>query len=148
MSAKLPAGSVVASAEEYLALDRAAEFRSELLDGEIIAMSGGSPRHSKLQINLALEVETALRGTPCQAFSSDLRVRVSPRMYTYPDLTVVCGELVLAGDRQDILLNPKVIFEVLSPSTQRYDRGVKLRRYREIESFDGLSPRRSGSSPN
>ncbi len=142
MGAKLRAGSVVASnpitkvtAEEYLALDRAAEFRSEFLDGEIVAMSGGSPRHSKLQINLALEIVTALRGTPCQAFSSDLRVRVSPRMYAYPDLTVVCGELMLADDRQDILLNPKVIFEVLSPSTEYYDRGVKFRRYREIESL-------------
>jgi len=121
--------------EQYLAIDRAAEFRSEFLDGEIIAMSGGSPRHSKLQINLALEVETALRGTPCQAFSSDLRVRVSPRMYTYPDLTVVCGEPLVADDRQDILLNPKVIFEVLSPSTEYYDRGVKFRRYREIKSL-------------
>lgn len=121
--------------EQYLALDRAAEFRSELLDGEIVAMSGGSPRHSKLQINLALEIETALRGTPCQTFSSDLRVRVSPRMYTYPDLTVVCGKLLLADDRQDILLNPKVLFEVLSPSTEYYDRGVKFRRYREIESL-------------
>lgn len=72
------------TAEEYLALDRAAEFRSELIDGEIIAMSGGSPRHSKLQVNLTVEVETALRGTPCQAFSSDLRVRVSPRTVHVP----------------------------------------------------------------
>jgi Uma2 family endonuclease len=142
MGAKLPAGSVVASnpitkvtAEEYLALDRAAEFRSEFIDGEIIAMSGGSQRHSKLQINLALEVETALRGTPCQAFSADLRVRVSTRMYAYPDLTVVCGDLMLADGRQDILLNPKIIFEVLSPSTEYYDRGVKFRRYREVESL-------------
>jgi Uma2 family endonuclease len=124
-----------ATAEEYLALDRAAEFRSEFLDGEIVAMSGGSPRHSKLQVNLTVEVETALRGTPCQAFSADLRVRVSPRMYTYPDLTVVCGELILADDRKDTLLNPKVIIEVLSPSSEHYDRGVKLRRYREIESL-------------
>jgi Uma2 family endonuclease len=123
------------TAEEYLALDRAAEFRSEFLDGEIVAMLGGSPRHSKLQINLALEVETALRGTPCQAFSSDLRVRVSSRMYTYPDLTVVCGDLMLDDERQDSLLNPKVIFEVLSPSTEYYDRGLKFRHYREIESL-------------
>jgi Uma2 family endonuclease len=140
--AKLSSGSAVASspitkvtAEEYLALDRAAGFRSELIDGEIIAMSGGSSRHSKLQINLALEVESALRGTPCQAFSADLRVRVSPRMYTYPDLTVVCGKPLLADDRQDILLNPKVIFEVLSPSTEHYDRGLKFRSYREINSL-------------
>jgi Uma2 family endonuclease len=123
------------SAEEYLALDRAAEFRSEFLDGEIIAMSGGSARHSKLQVNLTLEIETALRGTPCQTFSADLRVRVSPRMYTYPDLTVVCGKPALADERQDILLNPTVIVEVLSPSTEHYDRGVKFQCYRGIESL-------------
>jgi Uma2 family endonuclease len=74
--------------------------------------------HARLQINLALEVETALRGTSCQAFSADLRVRVAPGMYAYPDLTVVCGRVTLADDRQDILRNPKVIFEVLSPSTE------------------------------
>lgn len=123
------------TAEEYLALDRAAEFRSEFFDGEIVAMSGGSLRHSGMKINLAGEVRDALRGTQCRAFDSDLRVRVSPRMYTYPDLTVVCGKPMLADERQDILLNPKVIFEVLSPSTEFYDRGVKFRHYREIESL-------------
>jgi Uma2 family endonuclease len=121
--------------EQYLEIDRAAEVRSEFLDGEIIAMSGGSLRHSGLQVNLTGEVRAALRGTSCQAFSADLRVRVSPRMYTYPDLTVVCGKPMLADERQDILLNPTVIFEVLSPSTESYDRGVKLRHYRSIESL-------------
>ncbi len=123
------------TAEEYLALDRAAEFRSEFFDGEIVAMSGGSLRHSGMKMNLAVEVGSALRGTQCRAFDSDLRVRVSPRMYTYPDLTVVCGKPLLADERQDILLNPKVIFEVLSPSTEFYDRVVKFRHYREIESL-------------
>lgn len=142
MGVTLPAGSNVAShpitkvsAEEYLAIDRAAECRSEFLDGEIIAMSGGSLRHSRLQINLAVVVEAALRGSSCQSFSADLRVRVSPRMYAYPDLTVVCGEPVLADERQDILLNPRVIIEVLSPSTENYDRGIKFRRYWGIESL-------------
>lgn len=123
------------TAEEYLALDRAADSRSEFLDGEIVAMSGGSLRRSGLQINLAVTVQTALRGTLCQAFSADLRVRVSSRMYTYPDLTVVCGMPMLADERQDILLNPTVIFEVFSPSTEQYDRGIKLRNYRSIESL-------------
>jgi len=118
-----------------LALDRAAEFRSEFLDGEIVAMSGGSARHSGLKVNLTIAVGTALRGTSCRVFDSDLRVRVSPRMYTYPDLAVVCGKAVFADQCEDILLNPTVIFEVLSPSTEYYDRGVKLRRYREIESL-------------
>jgi Uma2 family endonuclease len=123
------------TAEEYLALDRAAEFRSEFLDGEIIAMSGGSTRHTRLQMNLGLEIQLALRGTPCEAFNSDLRVRVSSRMYTYPDLSVVCGKLMLADQRQDILLNPTVVFEVLSPTTEHYDRGVKFQHYREVESL-------------
>jgi Uma2 family endonuclease len=123
------------TAEEYLALDRAAEFRSEFLDGEIIAMSGGSPRHSELKINLVAEVHAALRGTSCRAFDSDLRVRVSSRMYTYPDLTVVCGKLMLADERRDMLLNPTAIFEVLSPSTEYYDRIVKFQHYRGIESL-------------
>jgi Uma2 family endonuclease len=123
------------TAEEYLALDRAAEFRSELLDGEMVAMSGGSARHSILQIDLAVGVQTALRGGPCQTFSADLRVRVSSRLYAYPDLSVVCGEPQYPDGRQDILLNPTVIFEVLSPSTEKYDRGIKLQHYRSIESL-------------
>jgi Uma2 family endonuclease len=142
MGATLPTGSNVASspitkvsAEEYLALDRAAEFRSEFLEGEMIAMSGGSLRHSGLQVNLAGEFRDALRGSPCRAFNSDLRVRVSPRMYAYPDLTIACGKPELSDERQDVLLNPRVIVEVLSPSTEYYDRGVKFRRYREIESL-------------
>jgi Uma2 family endonuclease len=123
------------SAEEYLAMDRAAEFRSEFLDGEIIAMSGGSMRHSELGANLIGEVRAALKNTQCRTFTSDFRVRVSSRMYAYPDVTIVCGKPMLADEREDILLNPTVIFEVLSPSTEHYDRGVKLRRYREIPSL-------------
>lgn len=124
------------SAEEYLAIDRAAEFRSELLDGEMVAMSGGSMRHSQLGVNLIVELQTALRGRNCQAFNSDFRVRVSATTYTYPDATVVCGKPALADERQDVLLNPIVIFEVLSPSTERYDRGIKLQRYRAIDSLE------------
>jgi Uma2 family endonuclease len=123
------------TAEEYLALDRAAEFRSELLDGEMIAMSGGSMRHSGLKTNLAGEIHAALLGTSCQAFNSDLRVRVSSRMFTYPDLTIVCGKPLSADERQDVLLNPTVIVEVLSPSTEPYDRGVKFQYYRAIETL-------------
>jgi Uma2 family endonuclease len=123
------------TAEEYLAMDRAAEFRSEFLDGEIVAMSGGSLRHSRLQMNLGFEIRTALRGTACEAFNSDLRVQVSPRMYTYPDLSIVCGNPLLADGRQDVLLNPMVVFEVLSPSTEYYDRVVKFQHYRAIESL-------------
>jgi Uma2 family endonuclease len=122
--------------EEYLAIDRAAEMRSEFLDGEMIAMSGGTMRHARLGGNIYFEIHNALRGTACQAFGSDFRVRVLPgRMYAYPDVLVVCGQPLLADERQDILLNPAVIFEVLSPSTEPYDRGVKFKYYRGIESL-------------
>jgi len=122
--------------EEYLAIDRAAEMRSEFLEGEMIAMSGASMRHNRLQTNILGELYIALRGGHCHPFGSDFRVRVSPgRMYAYPDVIVVCGKAQLADDRQDILLNPTVIFEVLSPSTERYDRGVKSQYYRAIESL-------------
>lgn len=77
----------------------------------------------------------ALLGRECQSYSSDFRVRVSASMYTYPDATVVCRKPALADDRQDILLNPTVIFEILSPSTERYDRGIKLQYYRGIPSL-------------
>jgi Uma2 family endonuclease len=122
--------------EQYLALDRAAEFRSEFLDGEMIAMSGGSMRHADLQANLLGELFAALRGSDCRMYASDFRVRVSQTpMYAYPDALVVCGKPILADERQDILLNPVVIFEVLSPSTEKYDRGVKFQHYRMIESL-------------
>lgn len=122
--------------EEYLANDRAAEMRSEFLEGEMIAMSGGSMRHARLQRNILGELYAALRGTECEAFGSDFRVRVSPgRMYAYPDVLVVCGKPLLVDERQDVLLNPAVIFEVLSPSAEHYDRGVKFRYYRGIESL-------------
>jgi Uma2 family endonuclease len=123
------------SEEEYLAIDRAAEFRHEFLDGEIIAMSGGSMRHARLGASVFGQIYVALQGSECEAFASDFRVRVSSRMYAYPDTVVVCGQPVLADERQDILLNPTVIVEVLSPSTERYDRGVKLQYYRGIQSL-------------
>src|SRR5271165_1282871 len=122
--------------EEYLALDRAGEVRSEFLDGEMWAMSGGSRWHARLQGNVYAVIHNALDGGDCQAFTSDFRVGVkSGGMYAYPDVTVVCGELLLADSHQDVLLNPVVIVEVLSPSTEKYDRGVKFQYYRTIESL-------------
>lgn len=114
--ASLPITKV--SPEVYLRLDRAAELRSEYYSGEINAMSGGSARHSTVKVNLTRGLSAALRGGPCQVFNSDLRVRVSSRTYAYPDLTIVCGEPKFWDERQDVLLNPKVIFELLSPSTE------------------------------
>jgi len=121
--------------EQYLSLDRAAESRSEFLAGEMFAMSGASMQHGRLQRNLITQLTVSLGVGPCEAFGSDFRVRVSGRMYTYPDVLVVCGEPALADGHQDVLLNPAVIFEVLSPSTEKYDRGLKFLHYRSIESL-------------
>jgi Uma2 family endonuclease len=130
VDAKLPVGILVASNPvskltegQYLAIERAAEFRSEFLNGEMFAMLGASTNHARLQQNLSGELYAALRGGPCEAFGSDFRIRVSSRMYTYPGVSVVCGGPRVADD--DNLLNPVVIFEVLSPSTERHDRGRK-----------------------
>jgi Uma2 family endonuclease len=118
--------------EQYLAMDRAAEFKSEYFDGEMFAMSGGSMQHARLQKNIIGELYNALRGGDCEPFGSDFRVRVSSRMYAYPDISIVCGKPQLADGHQDILLNPVVVIEVLSPSTEKYDRGLKLQHYRTI----------------
>src|SRR5579864_5684947 len=102
----------------------------------MFAMSGGSMRHSFLHVNLLVEMHAALRGGDCRACGPDFRVRVSATgMYTYPDLVVICGKPLLADAHQDILLNPAVIFEILSPSTEKYDRGLKFQHYRTIESL-------------
>ena len=90
--------------EQYLNIERAAEFRSEFLDGEMFAMSGGSTNHARLQTNILVEISIGLRGSRCEAFGSDFRIKVSSRMYTYPDVSVVCGVPQVAAD--DNLLNP------------------------------------------
>jgi len=122
--------------EEYLALERAAETRSEYLDGEMIAMTGVSIRHSTIVTNLVLELGTQLKGRPCSVHANDLRVSVpDTRLYTYPDVIVVCGEPALADDYRDTLTNPIVLIEVLSPSTEAYDRGTKFEHYRTLDSL-------------
>jgi Uma2 family endonuclease len=121
--------------EQYLAIERAAESKSEFLDGVMYAMSGGSLQHSGLARNILAMLDSILQGSECQPFGSDLRVRVSSNMYTYPDVSVVCGKPALADDEQDSLINPVVIFEVLSPSTELYDRGLKFQYYRTIPSL-------------
>lgn len=121
--------------EQYLEFDRAAEFRHELLDGEIVELPGGNLRHATLLGNLMGSLHLPLRTTSCQMFGCDLRLRVSSSIYTFPDLTVVCGRPLTADKQKDVLLNPRVIFEVLSPWTERYDRGLKLQHYRSIESL-------------
>lgn len=122
--------------EEYLEIERAAEFKSDYYDGHMYAMPGGSLRHAILIASVARELGNALKDRPCTVVSSDLRLRVgSGRLYTYPDVAVFCGAPKLADQHQDILLNPTLIAEVLSPSTERCDRGVKWTQYRTIESL-------------
>lgn len=124
------------TAEEYLALERKAEYKSELVNGMIIAMSVVSRSHSLIVFNLARVLGAQLLGRPCEAHVSDMRVNVSPTgLYTYPDFVAVCGEAHYEDEHVDTLLNPTVIVEVLSPSTEAYDRGEKFAHYRRLESL-------------
>ena len=124
------------SPEEYLELDRAAEFRHEYFDGRMYMMAGGSHVHAIIIPNLARELGNALKKRPCVVSTSDARVLASEGgLYTYPDLAVVCGEPIYAGSKRDILVNPTLIIEVLSPSTEAYDRGFKFAQYRKLESL-------------
>jgi Uma2 family endonuclease len=121
--------------ERYLALDRAAEFRSEFLDGEMLPRLGVSLRHAQLQSNLCGELYISLRDRGCKPLGSGLRIRVSSRMYAYADVSVVRGQPLLADEHEDELLNPVAIVEVLSPATEQYDRGVKFQHYRTMDSL-------------
>lgn len=120
--------------EEYLALEFEAAYRSELVNGEIYAMAGASMAHIRISSNLLGEIHQQLKGKPCRVYNSDLRVKVSATgMYTYPDVTVVCG---LDQMEKDTLTNPTLIIEVLSPSTEAYDRGEKFAHYRQLPSLE------------
>ncbi len=124
------------SPEEYLELETKAEQRSEYLDGQIIPMAGGKPNHNQLAINLTSALNYNLRKKPYRVFMSDLRLWIPDCcLYTYPDVMVVNTPLVFAENRQDTVVNPLMIAEVLSNSTEKYDRGDKFRMYRTIPSF-------------
>lgn len=121
---------------EYLRIERAAEWKSEYIDGEMFAMSGASPRHALITVNLSAELRNALRDTPCAAYAADLRVATDRhRHYTYPDVVVTCEPLEYVDEHRDTITNPLLIAEVLSESTEKYDRGAKFERYRAIPSL-------------
>lgn len=121
--------------QEYLARERQAGFRSEFYRGEIFAMAGASWRHTLIKDNMSRETGNMLQSGPCQVVTSDLRVKISATgLYTYPDLVVVCDEPQFEDQTQDTLLNPLVIVEVLSDSTEKYDRGTKFSHYRQLPS--------------
>jgi Uma2 family endonuclease len=122
--------------EQYLELDRAAECKSEFYDGEMFAMAGAGLSHNRIVADTQFALQAQLGDNPCEVLPSDMRIRIgSAARYAYPDLTIVCGEPELLDNRQDILLNPTVIVEVLSPSTGDFDRGFKFVAYTAIPSL-------------
>jgi Uma2 family endonuclease len=121
---------------EYVALERSSNVKHELLDGVIYAMAGGSPEHAAVSMNVGALLNVALRGKPCQVYSSDLRIRVlDTGLETYPDVSVVCGSAERHPADDLAVTNPILLVEVLSPSTESYDRGEKLRHYQAIPSL-------------
>jgi Uma2 family endonuclease len=119
------------SPEEYLAFERGTDARHEYLDGHVYAMAGESIEHSRICVNVAGELRARLKGSPCEVLSPNMKVVTSPSgLFSYPDVVVICGEPQFYDERRDILTNPTVVFEVLSPSTEAYDRGEKFLRYR------------------
>ena len=123
--------------EEYLAKERVAEVKSEYSRGQIIAIAGGSPRHNTISVNTSSSLRGRLRGLPCRPFNSDQRIRIHTNgLTTYPDVSVVCGEFQVDSVDRDAIVNPRVIFEVLSQSTESYDRGKKFELYRQLDSLE------------
>ena len=135
----IPQEKLIFSVEEYLEFERAAEERHEYIDGHIYKLSGESPEHSLINANLIAMLVTQLRGKPCAAFSPNMKVRSGPYikeqktrkgLFSYADVSVVCGKPEFHDERRDVLINPRVIIEILSDSTAGYDRDQKFRRYR------------------
>lgn len=126
---------------DYLLLEEVSTVRHEFLDGSVWAMAGGSPNHARISVNVSTLLSLQLAKRPCSVFSSDLRVRVAATgLATYPDVTVVCGELELdpADKKQQTITNPTFIVEVLSPSTEDYDRSEKVAHYQRIPSLQAI----------
>lgn len=132
------------TAAEYLAIENAAEFKSEFYDGVmyplhgdgITAMDGANPHHNRIKENLIGELFGLFGDGPCQSYSSDQRVRLTDTgMYAYPDIVVVCDPPEFLPEDPNTLANPRIVIEVLSPSTERYDRGFKFAQYRQQRSL-------------
>ena len=122
--------------EQYLEIERKAEFKSEYYNGEMFAMSGARAPHNAIIWNFVARLAPQLRGGPCRGYPNDMRVQVNATgLYTYPDVVVVCGEPQFLDETQDTLMNPTLIVEVLSPSAEAYDRGRKFEHYRSIPSL-------------
>jgi Uma2 family endonuclease len=124
------------TAAQYLAAERASRLKSELVNGLVYALAGASRVHNLIAGNAFGEIRAQLRGRPCEAYVNDMRVKVERTgMYTYPDVVALCEPPRFEDDHVDTLLNPSLLIEVLSPSTERYDRGEKFAHYRRIDSL-------------
>jgi|SRR5215203_14583 len=121
--------------QDYLAFERQSETKNDYLGGEVFAMSGASRAHNLITGNVFGELRNQLKGRPCETYSESMRVRTPTDLFTYPDVVVVCGEPRFDDEEFDTLLNPTLIVEVLSRSTEAYDRGIKSSRYRSISSL-------------
>ena len=125
------------SEEEYLIQERSAEYKSEYYNGEVFVIAGALKEHNKIVASIIAELGQYLKKKPCSFFPRDIRVfNKENGLYTYPDVTIVCGEEKYLDEKFDTLLNPTVLFEVLSPSTENYDRGMKFNLYRSIPSLE------------
>jgi Uma2 family endonuclease len=121
--------------QEYLAIENAAALKSEFFDGEMFAMAGALPPHNKIKSQLEGEFYLRLKGSPCGTTSSDQRIKVGRTgLYTYPDIVIICGEPELDPNDRSTIVNPLVLIEVLSESTEHYDRTIKFDHYRKIDS--------------
>jgi len=129
-----PAARQPVTFAEYVELERTSEIKHQLVDGELFDMSGGTPEHAALILSVGSSLKNQLRGRPCRPFSSELRVRAGD-LTTYPDCSVVCGPLERHPQDSSTILNPTLLVEVLSDSTEAFDRGRKFEQYRRIPSL-------------
>lgn len=128
--------SLVISREDYLRLERQADYKSEYHKGQVFAMAGASRNHNRIVTNVSTALDLQLRSRDCNNYSSDMRVSIlNGERYLYPDIVVTCGVEEFEDDHKDSLLNPIIIIEVLSPSTEAYDRGAKFLYYQTIASL-------------
>lgn len=132
------AAPALLTAAQYFAIDNASETKYELVDGVLYDMAGGTPDHALLSGAILSVLGPRLRGRPCRPYGSELRVAMSHRTYAYPDATVLCGKRELAEEDNNTVVNPTIVFEVLSPATENYDRGRKRILYQRIPSVKAI----------
>ncbi|MDQ6901732.1 MAG: Uma2 family endonuclease [Bacteroidota bacterium] len=121
------------SIAEYVQMENEAIEKHEYYQGEIFAMSGAGSRHNIISINIIISLGVSLKGKSCQPFGSDMRIHIPQNtLFTYPDISIICGDIINADEDENTAINPTVIFEILSPSTRNYDRGMKFMLYRAI----------------